>query len=102
MSLTIKRSLWMAAGVLGVIGAIAAWKIITVRAIIAKMSAQKPPPTVVSSVKAPEEIWQRRLHAVGSFAPVDGVLIAVAGGELENRKIHDRSTGECRHSISSL
>ena len=76
MSLTIKRSLWMAAGVLGVIGAIAAWKIITVRAIIAKMSAQKPPPTVVSSVKAPEEIWQRRLHAVGSFAPVDGVLIA--------------------------
>lgn len=76
MTLTTKRSLWMAVGVLLVIGAIAGWKIITVRAIIAKNAAQKPPLTVVSSMKATEEIWQRRLHAVGSFAAVDGVTVA--------------------------
>ena len=76
MTLTAKRSIWMAVGVILVIAAIAAWKIITVRALIAKMTAQKPPPAVVSSTKAPEEVWQRRLHAVGSFAAVDGVTIA--------------------------
>ncbi len=76
MTLTAKRSIGMAVGVILVIGAIAAWKIITIRAIIAKMAAQKPAPTVVSSMKAPEEIWQRRLHAVGSFSAAEGITIA--------------------------
>jgi membrane fusion protein (multidrug efflux system) len=66
----------MVVGVLLVVGAIAGWKIITVRAIIAKMSAQKQPPTVVSAMKATEEIWQRRLHAVGSFAAAEGITVA--------------------------
>jgi membrane fusion protein (multidrug efflux system) len=35
----------------------------------------KPPATVVSSLKAPEETWQRRFHAVGSFAAVEGVTV---------------------------
>ncbi len=76
MTLTAKRSIWMVVGVLLVVGAIAGWKIITVRAIIAKMSAQKQPPTVVSAMKATEEIWQRRLHAVGSFAAAEGITVA--------------------------
>lgn len=76
MTLTVKRSILMAIGVIVVIGAIAAWKIITIRAIIAYNATQKPPPTVVSSMKAPEEVWQRRLHTVGSLAAVDGVTIA--------------------------
>ena len=75
MTLTAKRSLWMALSVFLVIGAIAAWKILTVRAVIAKMSQQKPPLTVVSSTKATEEIWQRRLHAVGSFAASEGITV---------------------------
>ncbi len=75
MTLIAKRSLWMALSVFLVIGAIAAWKILTVRAIIAKMSQQKPPLTVVSSTKATEEIWQRRLHAVGSFAASEGITV---------------------------
>lgn len=66
----------MVVGVLLVIGAIAAWKVITVRAIIAKMSAQKPAPTVVSSTKATEEVWQHRLHAVGSFTAAQGITVA--------------------------
>ena len=65
----------MVFGVILVVGAIAGWKYITVRAMIQKMSAMKPAPVVVSSLKAPEEIWQRRLHAVGSFAAVQGVTL---------------------------
>jgi membrane fusion protein (multidrug efflux system) len=76
MTLTAKRSIWMAVGVILVIGAIAAWKIITVRAIIAKSAGQKPAPTVVSSMKATEEIWERHLHAVGSFAAAEGITVA--------------------------
>ena len=76
MTLTTKRSIWMVVGVLLVVGAIAGYKIITIRALIAKMSAIKPAPTVVSTMKATEEVWERRLHAVGSFSPVDGILVA--------------------------
>ena len=75
MTLTAKRSLWMALGVIVVIGAIAGWKIMTIRAIIAKNATQKQPPTVVSSMKAGEQVWQRRLHAVGSFTAVQGVTV---------------------------
>ena len=76
MTLTAKRSIGMAVGVILVIGAIAAWKFFTIRAMIAKMSMQKPAPTMVSSMKATEEIWERRLHAVGSFAAIEGITVA--------------------------
>ncbi len=59
-----------------VVDAIAGWKTYTVTTMIAKMSVQKPAPTVVSSLKAPEDIWQRRYHAVGSFAAVQGVIVS--------------------------
>ena len=75
MTLLTKRIIGMVIGVVLVIGAIAAWKIITVRAIMKNMAAVKPAPTVVSSMKAAEEVWQRRLHAVGSFAAVQGVTV---------------------------
>ena len=75
MTLLTKRILGMVFGVILVVGAIAGWKYITVRAMIQKMSAMNPAPVVASSLKAPEEIWQRRLHAVGSFAAVQGVTL---------------------------
>lgn len=75
MTLTAKRSLGMALGVIVVIGAIAGWKIMTIRAVMARMATQKPQSTVVSSMKAAEQIWQRRLHAVGSFTAVQGVTV---------------------------
>jgi membrane fusion protein (multidrug efflux system) len=71
----VKRTLWMILGVVVVVGAIAAYKTYTIKTMIVKMSGQKPAPTVVSSVKAPEEVWQRRLHAVGSLAAVQGVVV---------------------------
>jgi membrane fusion protein (multidrug efflux system) len=70
-----KRLTGMIVAVILVIGAIAAWKIITVRALIAKMSAMKPPPVTVSATEATEETWQPRLHAVGTFAAVQGVML---------------------------
>jgi membrane fusion protein (multidrug efflux system) len=59
-----------------VVGAIAFWKYYTVSAMIAKMTAQKPPPTAVSSIKATAESWQDRRHAVGSLAAVQGVTVS--------------------------
>jgi membrane fusion protein (multidrug efflux system) len=76
MTLLAKRSIGMLAAILLVVGAIAFWKYYTIRTLIAKMSAQKPPPTVVSSIKAVEEVWQERRHAVGSLAAVQGVTVS--------------------------
>ena len=76
MTLLAKRSLGMIGAILLVVGAIAFWKYYTIRTLIAKMSAQKPPPTAVSSIKATEEVWQERRHAVGSLAAVQGVTVS--------------------------
>ncbi|MSU46990.1 MAG: efflux RND transporter periplasmic adaptor subunit [Lacunisphaera sp.] len=76
MTILTKRIIGMVCGVILVVGVIAAWKIIIIRAVIKKMAAVKPTPTVVSSLKAPVETWQRRLHAVGSFAAVQGVTVS--------------------------
>lgn len=75
MTLLAKRTLGMIGAILLVVGAIAFWKYYTIRTLIAKMSAQKPPPTAVSSIKATEEVWQERRHAVGSLAAVQGVTV---------------------------
>jgi membrane fusion protein (multidrug efflux system) len=40
------------------------------------MAAQKPPPAVVSTIEAREETWQPTLHAVGSFAAVQGIIVS--------------------------
>jgi membrane fusion protein (multidrug efflux system) len=75
MTLLTKRIIGMILGVILVLGAIVAWKVITIRAIMKTMAAAKPVPTSVSSIKATEETWQRRLHAVGSIAAVQGVTV---------------------------
>jgi membrane fusion protein, multidrug efflux system len=76
MTLLTKRTLWMIGAILLVIGAIAFWKYYTISTMIAKMSAQKPAPTMVSSIKATEEIWQDQRHTVGSLAAVQGVMLS--------------------------
>ncbi len=40
------------------------------------MAAQKPPPAVVSVIEVQELTWQPVLHAVGSFAPVEGIVVS--------------------------
>jgi membrane fusion protein (multidrug efflux system) len=76
MTLMTKRILGMIAAILVVVAAIAFWKYYTIRTMIAKMTAQKPQPTAVSSIKAPEEVWQDRRRAVGSLAAVQGVMVS--------------------------
>jgi membrane fusion protein (multidrug efflux system) len=75
MTLLTKRTIGMIGAILLVVGAIAFWKYYTIRMMIAKMSAQKPQPTAVSSIKATEEVWQERRHAVGSLMAVQGVTV---------------------------
>jgi membrane fusion protein (multidrug efflux system) len=75
MTLLAKRTLGLIAAILLVVGAIALWKFYTIRTLIAKMSAQKPQPTAVSSIKASAETWQDRRRSVGSLAAVQGVMV---------------------------
>ncbi len=75
MTLLTKRILGVLAAILVVVGAIAYWKYYTVRQLMAALAAQKPQPTMVSSIKAAEETWQDRRHAVGSLAAVQGVTV---------------------------
>jgi membrane fusion protein (multidrug efflux system) len=74
--LTVRALALVLGGIFLVVDAVAGWKVYTVQAIIAKMSAQKPPATVVSSIKASAEAWQERLHAVGSLTAVQGVTVS--------------------------
>jgi len=39
------------------------------------LAAQKPPPAVVSTIEARADTWQPTLHAVGSFAAVQGIIV---------------------------
>jgi membrane fusion protein (multidrug efflux system) len=39
-------------------------------------AAQKPPPAAVSTIEAREDSWQPTLHAVGSFAAVQGIIVS--------------------------
>ena len=75
MTLGIKRTLWMIVGVIIVVGAIAAWKYRTMVAEGAMAATQKPQPTMISAAKATVEEWQDSVHAIGSLAPVQGVMI---------------------------
>jgi len=75
MTLLAKRILGVLAAILVVVGAIAYWKYYTVSRLMAAMAAQKPQPTMVSSIKAAEETWQDRRRAVGSLAAVQGVTV---------------------------
>jgi membrane fusion protein (multidrug efflux system) len=65
----------MIVGVIIVVGAIAAWKYRTMVAEGAMAATQKPQPTMISAAKATIEEWQDSVHAIGSLAPVQGVMI---------------------------
>ena len=76
MNLMAKRSLAMAAAVILVVAAIAAIKLRTIHEMQARMSRMTIPPATVSTITAPLSDWQRRLHAVGSLAAVQGVTVS--------------------------
>jgi membrane fusion protein (multidrug efflux system) len=59
-----------------IIGGILGYKLFGRYMMARAMAEQKPPPAVVSTAKARELTWQPTLHAVGSFAAVQGVVVS--------------------------
>jgi membrane fusion protein (multidrug efflux system) len=72
----VKRTLAMLAAVILVVGAIAAYKVRTVRALRARAASTVYPPATVSTAIAPLTVWQRQFHSVGSLAAVQGVTVS--------------------------
>jgi len=76
MSLSVKRTLILVFVVIVVVGSVFAWKFHSWSVMGKAMAAQKPPLIAVSTVRASTTTWQRRLHAVGSLAPVQGATLS--------------------------
>jgi membrane fusion protein (multidrug efflux system) len=72
----VKRMILMLLAMVLLVGGILGYKLIG-RSMMAKaMAAQRPPPAAVSVIEARELKWQPTLHAVGSFAAVQGVIVS--------------------------
>jgi membrane fusion protein (multidrug efflux system) len=65
----------MLIAVLAVLGGIFGWWMYKGIQMGKAMAAQKPPPVAVSATTAKADAWQPSLHAVGSIAAVQGVVI---------------------------
>ncbi len=76
MKLMTKRILGMVAAVFLIVGAIAAYKVQSIRALQSRMAGMKPPAAIVSTTLAKRTSWERRLHAVGTLAAVQGVTVS--------------------------
>jgi membrane fusion protein (multidrug efflux system) len=72
----LKRFLLMVAAIVVVVAALAFIKYRQVSAAIARSKAMRPPPIAVASTTGTAQVWQRRLHAVGSLAAVEGVTVS--------------------------
>src|SRR5512146_903316 len=71
-----KRMILMLLAMLLVVGGILGFKLFGRQMMNKALAAQRPPPAVVSTIAAREEAWQPALHAVGTFAPVEGVMLS--------------------------
>ncbi len=76
MTLMAKRSLGMLVAVIGVLGAIAAFKYHAVQMAARARAAARPPPVAVAATAAAETAWRRQLHAVGTLDAVEGVTVS--------------------------
>ncbi len=71
-----KRMILMLLAMALIIGGILGYKLFGRYMMNKYMAAQKPPPAVVSTIVVQELAWRPTLHAVGSFAAVQGVTIS--------------------------
>ncbi|MGE5248438.1 MAG: efflux RND transporter periplasmic adaptor subunit [Verrucomicrobiota bacterium] len=71
-----KRVLVTLVGVLLVIGALAAVKVLQIRAMVAQAKETVPPPETVTTAPVRAESWETTLSAVGSLTAVQGVTVA--------------------------
>jgi len=80
-----KRILFSILGLAVVVAALAGVKVLQIRAMIDQGEKAVPPPETVTTSAAVTESWETSLHAVGSLAAVQGVMVAaeVAGKVVE-------------------
>jgi membrane fusion protein, multidrug efflux system len=76
MNLIARRSLLMLGAVVAVLGGLAAYKILAIRALKTRMEAMRPPPPFVSVTVARTTPWDREIHSVGSLAAVRGTTVS--------------------------
>ena len=72
----VKRMILMLLAMALLVGGILGYKLIGLYRKNKSLAAQKPPPAAVSTIEAREESWQPTLHAVGSFAAVQGIIVS--------------------------
>ena len=71
-----KRMILMLLAMLLLVGGILGFKLFGRYMMNKALAAQRPPPAAVSTIEAREDVWQPTLHAVGSFAAVQGVTVS--------------------------
>jgi membrane fusion protein (multidrug efflux system) len=72
-----KRMILMLLAMVLLVGGILGYKLFGRYMMNKSLAAQKAPPAVVSTIEAREESWQPALHAVGSFAAVQGIIVSI-------------------------
>ncbi len=72
-----KRMILMLLAMILLVGGIVGFKLYGRYMMNKSLAAQKPPPAAVSTLAATEESWQPTLHAVGTFAAVQGIIVSV-------------------------
>jgi len=72
----LKRTLLTAGGLVGIIAALAAIKVLQFQTMFAAGAAMTPPPEPVTTAPVRPESWPPTLDAVGSLAAVQGVTVA--------------------------
>ncbi len=71
-----KRMILMLLAMVLVVGGILGFKLFGRHMMNKALAAQRPPPVAVSTIEARAESWQPALHAVGTFAAVQGVMVS--------------------------
>ena len=71
-----KRMIVMLGGALALVGALAGFKVLQIRAAIAQASSFQPPPEAVTTVVAKRAEWPASLNAIGTVAAVQGVTVS--------------------------
>ncbi|HTT56498.1 MAG TPA: efflux RND transporter periplasmic adaptor subunit [Opitutaceae bacterium] len=71
-----KRMILMLLAMTLLVGGILGFKLFGRYMMNKALAAQKPPPAAVSTIEAREDAWQPTLHAVGTFAAVEGITVS--------------------------
>lgn len=72
----IKRMILMLAAMTLLVGGVIGFKLYGRHMMNVSLASQKPPPAVVATTEARELEWRPSLHAVGSFAATQGIVVS--------------------------